>query len=94
MAVQNNTEPTNEGRKERTNGRPNELVNGRTDGRTKEQPIERAKVRHSFDVYKDQLLALNQLQAEAVLATGRKPGISEMVQEALDKYLSRGSRKN
>ncbi len=85
---------TNQQTKERPNDRPNEQANERRAERNNEQLVERAKARHSFDVYKDQLLGLNELQTKAFRATGRKPGISELVQEALDKYLSIGTGKD
>lgn len=87
---------TSQEKNDRTNvqTKEQELANGRTTGRSNEQATERAKVRHSFDVYKDQLLALNELQTKGFRATGRKPGISEIVQEALDKYLSSSTRKD
>jgi len=60
---------------------------GRTNGRTDERTFDRRVVRHSFDIRQDHLLALTQLQTERFLASGRKPKLGEMVQEALDAYL-------
>jgi hypothetical protein len=59
--------------------RTNEAPNVRT--------FERARVRHSFDVYEDQLLALTEIQAERFTRTRRKPKLGELVQEALDAYI-------
>jgi hypothetical protein len=61
--------------------------NGRTFERTNERHQERVRVRHSFDVWQDQLHALTELQARAFSATGRKPKLGELVQEALDAYI-------
>ena len=53
---------------------------GRTFGRT--------RTRHSFDVWRDQLLALTEIQVERFDRTGRKPKLGELVQEALDAYIA------
>ena len=62
-------------------------VSERTFERTNERYRERIRVRHSFDVWQDQLHALTELQAHAFRATGRKPKLGELVQEALDAYI-------
>ena len=64
--------------------RPNEGTNGQTNVRTNE----RTRVRHSFDVWQDQLLALTQIQVERFNRTGKKPKLGELVQEALDAYVA------
>src|SRR4051812_19541643 len=65
----------------RTNGRTVERSNGRT--------VERQRVRHSFDIWKDQLLGLTEIQAERFSRSGRKPKLGDLVQEALDDYIAR-----
>src|SRR5437588_452396 len=60
-------------------------TNGRTNGRTDE----RAKIRHSFDIYRDQLLELADIQADVFRKTGKKPKVGELVQEALDAYITK-----
>jgi hypothetical protein len=70
---------------ERTNERPSERSNERTDAREREP---RRRVRHSFDIWEDQLLALTEIQAQAFLTTRRKPKLGELVQAALDGYIS------
>jgi hypothetical protein len=47
---------------------------------------EPAQIRHSFDIRRDQLLSLNQLQAAILAETGRKPKLGTLVQEALDLF--------
>jgi len=44
-------------------------------------------VRHSFDVYEDQLLALAEVQTALFRKTGRKPKMGELVRTALDAYI-------
>lgn len=51
------------------------------------RPNQRMKVRHSFDVYEDQLLQLTQLQMHLYRARGKKPALGDLVQEALDAFL-------
>jgi hypothetical protein len=45
------------------------------------------RVRHSFDVRRDQLIDLTDIQIEVFRRTGRKPTMGELVQEALDEYI-------
>jgi hypothetical protein len=66
----------------RTNERSNERTNVRTSSKTKRQ-----KIRHAFDIYQDQLLALQIRQLEAVQRGKRKPKLGKMVQDAIDLYL-------
>jgi len=70
------------------NERPNERTIERTNVRKMEK-AERVKVRHSFDVYKDQLVELQALQLTAVRRGKRKPKLGDLVQQAIDLYLSR-----
>jgi len=58
-------------------------------GRTNERTNERTRVRHSFDVGRDQLLALSTIQAQIFGATGKKPKMGDLVQDALDLYIAR-----
>jgi hypothetical protein len=44
-------------------------------------------VRHSFDVYEDQVIALQSLQLVALQQGRRKPSLGDMVQQAIDRYL-------
>jgi hypothetical protein len=72
-----------------------ERPTGRTNVRTNERPDERMRVRHSFDIWRDQLLALTTIQTDVFARTGRKPKLGELVQEALDAYIARhGTRTN
>jgi hypothetical protein len=66
----------------RTDERSNERTNVRTSSKPKRQ-----KIRHAFDIYQDQLLALQIRQLEAVQRGKRKPKLGKMVQDAIDLYL-------
>lgn len=59
----------------------------RTDGRPPEQ--DRIKIRHAFNIYADQLHALQKVQLEAVKSETKKPTLAEMVSEAIDMYLDK-----
>ena len=78
----------------RTKRRPTEKdrSNERTGERSNDRPVERVQVRHSFDVWQDQLTALAEIQAQRFTATGKKPKVGTLVQEALDAFIA-GTRK-
>lgn len=66
-----------------------ERTNEQTNDRSHERVDDRARVRHSFDVWRDQLQALAEIQAQRFVRTRRKPKLGELVQEALDAYIAR-----
>ncbi len=51
------------------------------------------RVRHSFDVWQDQLLGLSEIQADRFSQTGKKPKLGELVQEALDAYIAKERKR-
>ena len=59
----------------------------RTDKRTDDRSDERRVIRHSFDIYGDQLVALTDIQARLYRQTGKKPKLGRLVQDALDRYI-------
>ncbi len=59
------------------------------DDRTIERTNERTRVRHSFDIWQDQLVGLAEIQTQIFNATGRKPKLGDLVQEALDIYIAK-----
>lgn len=48
---------------------------------------ERTKIRHTFDIFQDQLQSLAEIQAARFKEAGRKPKMGDLVQEALDAYI-------
>ncbi len=54
---------------------------------------ERTKIRHTFDIFQDQLLALAEIQAGRFKQTGRKPRVGDLVQEALDAYIAQSNER-
>jgi len=58
-----------------------------------EIPQIRRKVRHSFDIFKDQKSALEKLQLATADEEGSKPSMGEMVQDSIDLYTSQKAKK-
>jgi len=67
-----------------------EIVFERTSERPNVRSNERFKIRHTFDIFKDQLQELHSMQLKFVQSGGKKPKLGEMVQEALDLYFEVG----
>jgi hypothetical protein len=65
-----------ETKQEQKNERPNERMN------------ERKRVRHSFDIYQDQLLSLKEIAIDREQAQGKRVLLGDLVQEALDKLIA------
>jgi hypothetical protein len=80
---------------EGSNGKPapRQISSLRTTVRTNERTNERERVRHSFDIWQDQLLGLSEIQAERFSRAGRKPKLGELVQEALDAYIAKERKR-
>jgi len=82
--------------------RKNERTEGQTNEQTNEEQAEalalapsqgeRRAVRHSFDIYADQLQALGHIQLARWNANGKKPKMGTLVQEALDAYIQAQAR--
>jgi len=73
---------------ERPTGRTVVRTDGRMTDRTPGRSARRTILRHSFEVYNDQIELLRRVSLEAKLA-GDELSMSEMVREALDAYLTR-----
>jgi hypothetical protein len=72
-----------------TSARTNDATTVRTNERTKA----RTRVRHSFDIWQDQLLGLSEIQAERFSRTGRKPKLGDLAQEALDAFIAKERKR-
>ena len=57
--------------------------------RNGENGVDRMKVRQGIDVYRDQIVTLNEMQFEVYKRTGKKPRMGEMVRNALDEFIAR-----
>jgi hypothetical protein len=86
--VQNNNDQDQKRTFERSNERPLE--------RTTERTIKKArdKIRHTFDIYRDQLIALQGIQFEKVKAGKKKPKLGKMVSDGIDLYLKQWASKH
>jgi len=76
---------------ERSFERPNDVSNERPMERSSKP--KREKVRHTFDVYKDQLITLQMIQLERVQAGKRKPKLGKMVSDGIDLYIKQAAFK-
>jgi hypothetical protein len=61
--------------------------------RTEERKNERKKIHHSFDIFNDQLMSLKELVLVRERAFGRRVKLSELVQEALDMFITKERNK-
>ena len=51
--------------------------------------VKRRKARHTFDVYKDQILSLKEIQLVRERRAGKRFLIGDLVQEALDGFIAK-----
>ena len=76
---------------ERTLERPNERSNERSIERKVKR--KREKIRHTFDIYRDQLVALQMIQLEKFQAGKKKPKLGKMVAEGIDLFIKQEASK-
>jgi hypothetical protein len=71
-------------------------TNGRTNEQKIKKPNERKIERHSFDIFSDQKMGLDELQLILYRKQGKKPKIGSLVREAIDDLLKKhkNERKN
>jgi hypothetical protein len=72
--------------------REEKAVSERPNARTPERANERAIVRQSYEIYKDQHAALRGFSIEE-MQRGERGSMSEMVREALDAYITKRKRQ-
>jgi hypothetical protein len=71
----------------------NERSFERTNVLKKELTEERTLKHHSFDVFVDQLISLDQIRTRIFQEKGKKPKISSLVQDALDAYIKNNTKE-
>ena len=54
-----------------------------------ERPFERSKVRHTFDVFADQVTSLKHIQLEREETFAKRYRLGDLVQEALDLFINK-----
>jgi hypothetical protein len=74
-------QPLNDGRSETTNVPTNERT------------FHRRKIRHTFDIFDDQLLSLKEIAIERQKVFGERVLLGDLVQEALDLFISKERNK-
>ena len=74
---------------ERKNIRTSEQRNGSSNVQKADETIQRLVIRHTFDIFQDQLVDLKLLQIEAMQQKRRKRKLGQMVQLALDQYIKK-----
>jgi hypothetical protein len=80
------TLPLSEETKERLNERSNE----RTD---EPSHVKRQRIRHTFDIYADQLLSLKEIQLDRARGLEKVYRLGDLVQEALDGFITKERNK-
>ena len=79
-------------RNERSNERTKKRTNVRTKSRVKQIKSQRIKIRHTFDIYQDQLVSMQAIQLEAFKKGLKKPRLGDLVQKALDSYFKKNKK--
>lgn len=79
------TQISNDGKNERTVEPTNE--------RKIVQPLHRAKIRHTFDIYADQLLSLREIALDQEKMFGERVLLGDLAQQALDMLIAKEKNK-
>lgn len=73
--------------------RPKDATNVRTGERpiqrSNERTMLRRKIRHTFDIYQDQLLSLRELALRREVLSGERVLLGDLVQAALDMFITK-----
>ncbi len=78
---------------EPTKQAPMERTNEPTMKRTNERLTERTKIRHTFDILADQLFSLREIALEREKSVRKRVLIGDLVQEALDIFITKERNK-
>jgi hypothetical protein len=71
----------------------NDGRNEETNVPTNQRTFLRKKIRHTFDIYDDQLLSLREIALERQKIFGERVLLGDLVQEALDMFISKERNK-
>ncbi len=72
---------------------PEERRNEVTNVERNERTFQRRKIRHTFDIYEDQLLSLKEVAIERQKLFGERVLLGDLVQEALDALITKERNK-
>lgn len=94
---ENDNPPTNEETNERTLERSNQrtkvgeihTTKQRSNVRTNERLKERRKIRHTFDIFADQLISLREIAIEQEILFGERVLLGDLVQQAIDMLITK-----
>ena len=75
--------------KEQTAEAINDTTKHRLNERTVERTVERPKVRHTFDIFADQVTSLKRIQLERAEMSDKRYRMGDLVQEALDSFIAK-----
>lgn len=64
-----------------------------TNERSNERTVERRKIRHTFDIFLDQLISLREIALNRERVFGKRFLIGELVQEALEMFITKERSK-
>lgn len=73
--------------------RSNEETNEPTNERLIQQSTVRKKIRHTFDIFADQLMSLRELSIEQEKTFGDRVLLGDLAQQALDQFISKQRNK-
>ena|SRR6266496_1355571 len=68
-------------------------TNEPTNLRSFERSNERMKIRHTFDIFADQLISLREISLQRELTFGKRTLLGDLVQEALDLFITKERNK-
>ena len=60
-----------------------------TNAETNERLFERRKIRHTFDIFEDQLLSLKEITLSRQKRFGKRELLGDLVQQALDMFITK-----
>lgn len=64
-----------------------------TNEQTVKRTFQRRKIRHTFDIYHDQLLSLRETALQREIVFGERVLLGDLVQEALDLFITKERNK-
>ncbi len=71
----------------------NERTSEPTNERTNVKPVRRTKIRHTFDIFADQLLSLREIALDQEKIYGERVLLGDLAQQALDMLIAKEKNK-
>lgn len=89
-SIKTQERPSKKVLKPKTTFPTNEITNERTNETTN---VERVKIRHTFDIFKDQLMSFKKIKYEREAKFGKTVRIGDLAQQALDMFITTENNK-